>query len=112
MRDFARRKWIKNLTVYTVNRDGTGLVRLVDEAGPSSATNPRLVAKRKGMPYFISQEINGFLQVFKIGVDEKQPDATDTYWRTINLGENWFDPAYALPVSPQPELLTTIVGSY
>ena len=27
-----------------------------------------------------------------------------------NIGGDWFDPAYALPVSPQPELLTTTWG--
>ena len=27
-----------------------------------------------------------------------------------NLGGDWFDPAYALPVSPQPQLLTTTWG--
>ena len=27
-----------------------------------------------------------------------------------NFGGDWFDPAYALPVSPQPKLLTTTWG--
>ena len=97
LRDFAGTQ-----TIYTVNRDGTGLVRLVDEAGPQ-ATNPVWSPKGNALLYIHKER-----QVFKIGVDEKQPEQL-THIGVNYLGD-WFDPAYALPVSPQPELLTTIWG--
>ena len=49
-------------------------------------------------------------QVFKIGIDEKQVEQLTHIG--INFLGDWFDPAYAyaLPISPQPQLLTTIWG--
>ena len=47
--------------------------------------------------------------VFKIMLADGQWELlTDIgFW---NYPADWFDPAYALPVSPQPQLLTTIWG--
>ena len=97
LRDFADTQ-----TIYTVNRDGTGLVRLVDEAGPQ-ATNPVWSPKGDALLY-----IHEDRQVFKIGIDENQVEQL-THIGVNYLGD-WFDPAYALPVSPQPQLLTTVWG--
>ena len=89
-------------TIYIINRDGTGLVQLVDEAGPY-ATNPVWSPQGDALLY-----IHGHRQVFKIGIDEKQVEQLTHIG--INYLGDWFDPAYALPVSPQPQLLTTIWG--
>ena len=59
-------EWIKNLTIYIINRDGTDLKQLVDEAGPR-ADYPVLSPNGKEVLY--TQEINGFLQIFKIDVN-------------------------------------------
>ena len=59
-------EWIKNLTVYIINRDGTDLKQLVDEAGPR-VEFPALSPNGKEVLY--TQEINGFLQIFKIDVN-------------------------------------------
>ena len=96
-------EWIKNLTVYIINRDGTDLKQLVDEAGPR-VDYPVLSPNGKEVLY--TQEINGFMQIFKIDVNSGIRTQL-THIGTRNLGGNWFDPAYALPVSPQPQLLTT-----
>ena len=56
-----------------------------------------------------TQEINGFLQIFKLDVNSGIRTQL-THIGPRNLGGDWFDPAYALPVSPQPELLTTTWG--
>ncbi len=37
----APKAWADKQTIYIVNRDGTGLQQIVDEAGPR-ATNPEL----------------------------------------------------------------------
>ena len=99
-------EWIKNLTIYIINRDGTDLKQLVDEAGPR-ADYPVLSPNGKQVLY--TQEVNGFLQIFKIDVNNRIRTQL-THIGVRNLGGDWFDPAYALPVSPQPQLLTTIWG--
>ncbi|MDE0401279.1 MAG: hypothetical protein OXL96_26070 [Candidatus Poribacteria bacterium] len=98
--------FIEKETIYTVNRDGTGVVQIIDNAGPratSVAWSPRgdaLLYKRYvGLKSF---------QIFKVNLDGGQPEQlTHIGWN--HLGD-WFDPAYALPVSPQPQLLTTLWG--
>lgn len=103
--------WADKETIYIVNRDGTGLQQLVNEAGPE-ATDP--VLSPNGDEVLYTQEIKGRLQVFKIDVNSRiQTQLTHVVGLTLfqaNAGGDWFDPAYALPVSPQPRLLTTIWG--
>ena len=89
----------------------SGLEQLVDEAGPE-AEYPELSPNGKEVLY--TQEIKGRLQIFKIDIDTGiQTQLTHIVGLSLfqaNSGGDWFDPAYALPVSPQPELLTTIWG--
>lgn len=92
--------FVDTQTIYIVNRDGTGLVQLVDEAGPQ-ATTPVWSSQGEALLYIHEQR-----QIFKIGVDEKQPEQLTHIG--INYLGDWFDPVYALPVSPQPQLLTTV----
>ena len=101
--------WMDKSTIFIVNRDGTGLKQLVDEAGPdawSSALSP------DGSEVLYTQEINRRLQIFKIDVNSgirTQLTHIGNIFQA-NSGGDWFDPAYALPVSPQPDLLTTTWG--
>ena len=101
--------WADMETIYIVNRDGTGLQQLVNEAGPE-ATNPVLSPNENEVLY--TQEIKGLLQIFKAdvnsGIRTQLTHVGEIY--QANAGGDWFDPAYALPVSPQPQLLTTIWG--
>ena len=94
--------FINTQTIYIVNRDGTGLVQLVNEAGPK-ATSPVWSSQGDALLYIHEQR-----QIFKIGVDGKQREQL-THIGVNHLGD-WFDPAFALPVVPQPQLLTTIWG--
>ena len=101
--------FVETETIYLVNRDGTGLTQIVDEAGPR-ATNPvwsphgdaLLYTQHDGKGRWSSQ-------IFKIALDRGQREQlTDIgIW---NSPSDWFDPAFALPVSPQPQLLTTVWG--
>ncbi len=98
-------EWFDTQTIYIVNRDGTGLQQLIDEAGPK-AQYPELSPNGEEVLY--TQEINGQFQIFKIDVNSKiQTQLTHIEW---NFGGDWFDPTYALPVPPQPNFLTTIWG--
>ena len=97
--------WADKKTIYIVNRDGTDLRQLVDEAGPK-AWYPAL--SPYGDTVLYTQDIKGAFQIFKIDINSGvQTQLTHTDW---NLGGDWFDPAYALSVSPQPQLLTTLWG--
>ena len=102
--------WADKYTVFIVNRNGTGLQQLVEEDGPAariSALSP------DGSEVLYTQEINGHYQIFKIdintGVRTQLTHIAGPFRRT-NSGGDWFDPAYALPVSPRPDLLTTTWG--
>jgi TolB protein len=102
--------WKTKTTVYIVNRDGTGLRQLVEEAGPNAIV---LDLSPDGSEVLYVQEINGHTQIFKIDVNtgvQTQLTHVDGPFRQTNTGGDWFDPAYALPVSPQPHLLTTTWG--
>ena len=94
--------WEEPQTIYIVNRDGTGFRQLVDEAGPK-ATHPTISPNGKEVLY--TQAVNGFLQIFKVDVNTGVRTQLTIGQR--NLGGDWFDPEYALPVEPQPHLLTT-----
>ena len=98
--------WADKQTIYIVNRDGTDLQQLVDEVGPK-AWSPELSPNGEQLLY--TQVINDRNQIFKLDINSGvRTQLTHTIW---NLGGDWFDPAYALPVSPQPELLTTVWGA-
>ncbi len=95
--------WADKDTVYIVNRDGTGLRQLVEEAGPAawaSALSP------SGKEVLYTQRSIDDYQIFKLDVNSGV--RTQLTHIDRNMGADWFDPDYALPVEPQPKLLTTI----
>ena len=104
-------KWQTTETIYIVNRDGTDLQQLIAEDGPY-AQYPAL--SPNGGEVLYTQEINDRFQIFKLdinsGVRTQLTHAVGLSLFQANAGGNWFDPAYALPVSPQPHLLTTMWG--
>ena len=101
--------WLDKETIYVANQDGTGLERIVDEAGPK-ATSPAWSPRGDELIY--TQIINNHLQLFKIDLATRTPKQLTRMEALFqeNTLAVWFDPTYALPVSPQPELLTTIWG--
>ncbi len=97
--------WKAKQTIFIVNRDGTGLQQLVEEAGPY-AQYPAL--SPDGNEVLYTRRINGDFQIFKLDVNSGvRTQLTHISW---NTGGDWFDPTFALPVSPQPSLLTTMWG--
>ena len=101
--------WRDTQTIYLINRDGTGLKQLVNEAGPM-AQHPEL--SPNGDQVLYTKVINEQHQIFKLDVNSGvQTQLTHIGMpRFGNFGGDWFDPAYGLSVSPQPELLTTLWG--
>ncbi|MDE0467882.1 MAG: hypothetical protein OYL97_12580 [Candidatus Poribacteria bacterium] len=96
-------EWKDKITIYIVNRDGTGLQQLIEEAGPY-AQYPAL--SPDGNEVLYTQEIKGNFQIFKLDLNSGIRTQL-THIVGWNTGGDWFDPAYALPVEPQPDLLTT-----
>ena len=102
--------WWDKYTVFIVNRDGTGLQQLIEEDGPGAGVS---ALSPDGSEVLYTQEINGHYQIFKIDVNSgirTQLTHIGGPFRRTNYSGDWFDPAYALPVSPQPHLFTTTWG--
>ena len=90
--------------IYTLNRDGTGIQELVNHP-EQAVTAPVWDPGGKALMY--SQQVEKWARhIFKImladGTSEHLIDVS------INNPGDWFDPAYALPVSPRPQLLSTV----
>ena len=116
---FAGVKWPENhvgplrvtekATIYIANRDGSQLekiIRGVNLEADSPAWSPQadaLLYHRK----VIRQVFNDGKQIFKIALDFRFSEQLTQ--DGSNYMADWFDPA-ALPVSPQPHLLTTTWG--
>ena len=102
--------WADKYTVFIVNRDGTGLQQLLEEDGPRAGVS---ALSPDGSEVIYTQEINGHSQIFKLDINtgvRTQLTHIAGPFRQTNAGGDWFDPTYALPVSPQPTLLTTTWG--
>ncbi len=97
--------WADKDTVYIVNRDGTGLKQLIEEDGPAAWTS---ALSPNGNEILYTQRSIDDYQIFKLDVNSG--NRTQLTHIDRNMGADWFDPAYALPVSPQPLLLTTTWG--
>ena len=100
-----------DITVHIVNHDGTGLKQIVDEGAPAPqqpAWSPR------GDALLYQQGVNNGVvrsaqtQLFKVSLERPNPKQLTDTGRSFRA--DWFDPIYALPVSPQPQLLTTTWG--
>ncbi len=102
--------WTKNPgnmdaeTIYIVNRDGTGVRQVIDET-VSRAVEPSWSPSGDTL-LFHAFDKNRDLQMFKVSLANGIPVQLTPpgFWHYVG---DWFDPAFALPVSPQPHLLTT-----
>lgn len=92
-------------TIYTMNRDGTDLQKIVNAPGLGAAAP---VWSPRGDALLYRRRLD-HTQIYKIALNGALPEQlTDLgIW---NVPGDWFDPDYALPVSPRPELLTTTWG--
>ncbi|MDE0684086.1 MAG: hypothetical protein OXI63_14300, partial [Candidatus Poribacteria bacterium] len=81
------------------------LQQLVDEAGKEAGV-PAISPNGEQVLY--TQQTNVENQIFKLDINSGV--RTQLTHISRNFGGDWFDPAYALPVSPQPHLLTITWG--
>ena len=88
--------------IYVANRDGSGIKQIVDATASGPVWAPRadeLIYEKW------DREVK---HLFKITIGGDIPKQLTR--RGNNFGADWFDPAFALPVSPQPQSLTTVWG--
>ena len=93
-------------TIYVLNRSSMETQQIVGEAG-GAAVNP--VWSPRGDALLYEKVDNRSLQIFKVAVNGGPPVQLTNPNFSYFLGD-WFDPAFALPVSPEPQLLTTTWG--
>ncbi len=92
-------------SIFIVNRDGSGLQQIVDVL--VVMRTKMLTWSPSGDELLYSQSIGGKSHIFKINVVTR--GITQLTRDGSNYVGDWFDPS-ALPVSPQPQLLTTTWG--
>ena len=91
-------------TIYVVNRDGTGVRQILDKT-VGRAVEPSWSPAADAL-LFHAFDADNNLQMFKVSLEDGEPVQLTPpgFWHYVG---DWFDPAFALPVSPQPHLLTT-----
>ena len=98
----------RTMGIYAVNRDGSGLRKIIDAGDrPAAVFNPTW--SPTGMNSFTTRELVESETSSKSLWDGGVPEQL-TRRQADNFNADWFDPAFALPVSPQPSLLTTTWG--
>ena len=95
--------------IYVVNRDGSELREIIASGEETSVSNATWSPRGNELIYNIyNHQERSPRQLFKATLDGGVPEQLTH--RGNNFRADWFDPAYALPVSPQPFLLTTTWG--
>lgn len=98
--------FVETETVYTVNPDGTDLQQIVAEEG-RAAIRPTWLPHGDVLLYE-KLSAGAKSRIFKVDVAGGQPvQLTEPGFHLLG---DWFDPEFALPISPQPKLLTTQWG--
>ena len=90
--------------IYMMDRDGTRLQELVNEPGVGAAT-PVWSPSGDELLYRGRLKQREQTHIFKIVLGDGPPVQL-TAIGLWNVPSDWFDPAYALPVSPQPRFIS------
>ena len=99
---------LSQLAIYIVNRDGAEVRHVVGGKG-AVATKPVWSPRGDALLYQQKDKHVPFnVQLFKIVLGENRAKQLTEIGR--NQSADWFDPAYALPVSPGRHVLTTQWG--
>lgn len=95
-------------TIYVLNRENMETQQIVGEAG-GLAVNPVWSPQADELLYEQFDTNNRVLQIFKIALSGGPPVRLTNPNFSYFVGD-WFDPAFALPVAPKPQLATEIWG--
>ena len=104
---FSVWRWDGEPSIYIVGRDGEEREEIVKNTFGTLAWSP------DGKKLLYPKTVDGSDLLFKIDIDTRTETLLarigSSKHRNGNIGWDWFDPNI-LPVSPQPQLLTTIWG--
>ena len=104
-----RNRRVHTTDIYVVNRDGSGLRKIIESGEDIGVSNPAWSPRGNELIYNIyNRQGRSSRQLFKDTLDGGVPEQLTH--RSNNFRADWFDPAFALPVSPQPSLMTTTWG--
>lgn len=95
--------------LHTVNRDGTELHRIArDEKAVATGSTWSPHSDQLIYTDLVIHPEPASLQLFKTDIHGR--NTVQLTHEGDNLEADWFDPAFAYPVDPQPHLLTTVWG--
>jgi Tol biopolymer transport system component len=97
-----------NSSIYIMNHDGGNPERIVEPLAGFSTDNPDWSPNGNALVYEQYDIGNGNRQIYRVNLNGGEPEKLTR--KGINFFADWFDPAFALPVTPQPHLLTTTWG--
>ena len=102
--------WFRGGTsaIYVMESHGDNLERVIDPPPGFAAAHPEWSPDGKELVYEQYKQQNNDRHIYITNVDTRESEKLTR--KGINFFADWFDPAYALPVQPQPHLLTTTWG--
>jgi len=110
------KEFVDTETIYIINRNGTGFQQITSDKAPKE-TSP-VWSPQGDVLLYDKADKNNRLQIFKLALgSDVSEQLTDTFIPKVfgdffqaNRPGDWFDPAFALPVAPKPNFLTTTWG--
>ena len=94
--------------IYVMESNGNNPERVVDPPPGFAAAHPEWSPDGNELVYEQYRQQNNDRHIYITNVAKREPEKLTR--KGINFFADWFDPAYALPVQPQPHLLTTTWG--
>ncbi|RKU20595.1 hypothetical protein C6500_08510 [Candidatus Poribacteria bacterium] len=94
--------------IYVMESNGNNPEKVVDPPRGSSTAHPAWSPDGNELVYeqYVQKDNNRHIYIMNLNRRESEKLTR----KGINFFADWFDPAYALPVQPQPHLLTTAWG--
>ena len=102
--------WLQggNFAIYIMDSGGNNPERIVNPLAGFSTAHPDWSPSGNILVYEGYDLQSNNRQIYTVDLNGGEPEKLTR--KGINFFADWFDPAYALPVAPQPHLLTTVWG--
>lgn len=102
--------WFRGNTsaIYVMESNGNNPERVVDPPPGFATAHPEWSPGGNELVYEQYKQQNNDRHIYIMNLNRREPEKLTR--KGINFFADWFDPAYALPVHPQPHLLTTMWG--
>ena len=97
-----------NSSIYIMNDDGNEAERIVQPLAGFSTAHPDWSPDGNTLVYERYDLKSNNRHLYTVDLNGSEPERLTR--KGINFFADWFDPAYALPIQPQPHLLTTVWG--